>query len=278
MSEPTDPNPPDPKDDKAVSSLYARGSTEQPSDALNQAILDKARKATASHAARTHRFSGWPGGISVAAVLVISVLVVMLVREEAPEPLSTTSRPAVVQEEKATATPSKTLPAPQERPAERRQAEAPAAQSNETPRALTDRLALNKEEKDQRQHPVEDGALGKATTAAPATAPAQESMAPGAARGDVRGFTSEGKVCAQMTEQECLSSAACTLTKNETTHGYQCRFAKDYCELLFRQSAENRESCEAKTGCVYVPASCYCPPDVKCECSGGEPAQCQRRQ
>lgn len=277
MSEPTDPNPSDPKDDKAVSSLYARGSTEQPSDALNQGILDKARTATGSHATRTRRSSGWPGGVSVAAVLVISVLVAMLVREEAPEPLSVASRPATVQEEKSAATASKTQPAPPERPAERRKAKARTAQSNETPRALMDRLALNKEKKDQRQRPVEEGALAKATTAAPATAPAQEPMAPGAARGDVQGFTSEGKTCAQMTEQECLSSAACTLTRNETAHGYQCRFAKDYCELLFRQSEENRESCETKTGCVYVPASCYCPPDVTCKCSGGEPAQCQRR-
>lgn len=278
MSEPTDPNPSDPKDDKAVSSLYARGSTEQPSDALNQAILEKAREATQRHAARTHRFSGWPGAASMAAVLVVSVLVVMLVREEAPEPLSIANRPAAVQEKKAAATPSKNLPAPPERLAERRKAETPAAESNETSMALTDKLALNKEEKDQRQRPVEEEAMGKATTAAPVTAPTSEPMASIVARGDVQGFTSEGKVCAQMTEQECFSSAACTLTRNETTHSYQCRFAKDHCELLFRQSEENRESCEAKTGCVYVPASCYCPPNVTCKCTGGEPAQCQKRQ
>ena len=275
MSEPTDPNPSDPRDDdKAVSSLYARGSTEQPSDALNQAILDKARKATARHATRAQRFSGWPGAASIAAVVVLSVLVVMLVREETPEPLSVPSRPAAIQEKKATAMQSKTSPAPPEQPAERRKAETPMAQSNETPRALMDGLTLNKEEKDQQQRPPKEGALGKATTTAPASAP----MASGAARGDMQGFTSEGKVCARMTEQECLSSAACTLTKSKTANGYQCRFAKDHCELLFRQSEENRESCEDKTGCVYVPASCYCPPDVTCECNGGEPAQCQKRQ
>jgi hypothetical protein len=282
MSEPTDPNPPDPADDKgddkAVSSLYARGSTEQPSDTLNRAILDKARKATARHAARARRFSVWPRALSAAAVVVLSVLVVTLVREQAPEPLSTPSRPAVVQTENAPATASKTPPTPPEQPAERHKAEAPAAQSSKSPMALMDRLAPDKEEKDQRQRPLEEGALGKATTAAPATEPAQEPMASGAARGDVQGFTSEGKVCARMTEQECLSSAACTLTKSETAHGYQCRFAKDYCEIMFRQAEENRESCEAKPGCVYVPASCYCPPDATCECSGGEPAQCRRGQ
>ena len=279
MSEPTDPNPSDPRDDdKAVSSLYARGSNEQPSKALDQAILDKAHKATARHSARTHRFSGWPGAASVAAVLVVSVLVVKLVREEAPEPLSVASRPVTVQEEKATATPSKASPAPPERSAERRKAEAPAAQSDEAPIALMDRFAANNEEKDQQQRPVEQEALGKVTTAAPATAPASEPMTSGVARGEVQGFTSEGKVCAQMTEQECFSSAACTLTKSETAHGYQCRYAKDHCELLFRQSEENRESCEDKIGCVYVPATCYCPPIASCECAGGEPAQCQKRQ
>jgi len=273
MSEPTDP-----KDDKDLSSLYARGSNEQPSDALNQAILDKARKTTDSHSARTHRFSGWPKAASMAAVLVVSVLVVMLVREEVPKPLSTASRPAAVLEEKAPATPSKAQPTPPDKSAERRKAEAPAAQSNETPMAMMDRLATNKQEKDQRQHPTEEEALGKATTAAPATAPASEPMASGVVRGEVQGFMPEGKLCAQMTEQECLSSAACTLSRNETAHGYQCRFAKDHCELLFRQSEGNRESCEDKSGCVYVPASCYCPPDATCECTGGEPAQCQRRQ
>ena len=64
MSDPTDQNPPDPhsdlSDDKDLSSLYARGRTEQPSDALDQAILEKARKATARHAARTHRVIGPP--------------------------------------------------------------------------------------------------------------------------------------------------------------------------------------------------------------------------
>ena len=281
MSEPTDPNPSDPMDDKgddkAVSSLYARGSTEQPSDALDQAILEKARKATGRHATRTHRFSGWPRAVSAAAVVVLSVLVVTLVREEAPEHLSIANRPTDVREKKTAATPSKVPSAPTEQPAERRKAEASTTQRSKTPRALKDRLTLNKEERDQQQRPVEEEALGKATTVAPATAQAQKPMASGVARGDLEGFSSEGKVCAKMTEQECLSSAACTLTKSKKAHGYQCRFAKDYCEMLFRQSEGNREICDAKTGCVYVPASCYCPPDVTCNCSGGEPAQCQRR-
>ena len=102
-------------------------------------------------------------------------------------------------------------------------------------------------------------------------------MASGVASGDVQALASEEKECAQMKEQDCFSSAACTLTKNETATGYQCRYAKDHCELMFRQSEGTKDTCEAKTGCVYVPASCYCPPDTKCECSGGEPAQCKKR-
>jgi len=352
MSDPTDKNPSDPpsdsKDDKDLSSLYARGSTEQPSDALDQAILEKARKATARHSARPHRFSGWPRAVSMAAVLVLSVLVVEVIHEEAPEPLSIAGRPAVVEKDKA-------LPAPAENFAKRSKAEAPAAES-EAPMASMDRLALNNEEKDQRQRPAGKGTVGHAITAAPATAPAQEPMAAGIARGDVQqdraaptpstalpaspeqlaerdaaapaaegvtsqntlnrllakkelkdqqppvedesprpgstaadtmasgvasgdvqALTSEEKECARLTEQDCFSSAACTLTKNETAEGYQCRYANDHCELMFRQSEGTKETCEAKTGCVYVPASCYCPPDVKCECAGGEPAQCRKR-
>jgi len=328
MSDPTDQNPSDPpsdsKDDKDLSSLYARGSTEQPSDALDQAILEKARKTTALQAARTHRFSGWPRAVSAAAVLVLSVLVVEVIHEEAPEPLSTASRPAVVEEDKTATTSSDNLPAPAEKFAKRSKAEAPAAlrpatESEEPLRAMSDILALINEEKDQRQRAAGKGTEGNAITAAPATAPTQgpmtaaegmassnklnrqlakkeatdqqppieeeaphlagaaaDSMASGVASGDVQALTSEGKECARLTEKECLSSAACTLTKNETAEGYQCRFAKDHCELMFRQSEGTKESCEAKTGCVYAPATCYCPPGVKCECSGGEPAQCQK--
>jgi len=351
MSDPTDQNPPDShsdlSDDKDLSSLYARGSTEQPSDALDQAILEKARKATARHVARTHRFSGWPRAVSAAAVLVLSVLVVTVIHEEEPEPLSIASRPAVVEEDKAATTSSDKLPAPAEQFAKRSKAEAPAAESK-APQALTDRLALNDQEKDQRQRPAGKEALGKAITAAPAQEPmaagiargdvqqdkaaptpstalpaspeqlaerdaaapaaegaspsntlnrllvqkgetdqpsleeeaprlagaAADTMASGVAGSDVQKLTSEEKECARMPEQECFSSAACTLTKNQTGSGYQCRYAKDHCELMFRQSEGTRESCEAKTGCAYVPASCYCPPGISCECTGGEPARC----
>lgn len=298
MSEPTDPNPPDPApsdsgDDKDLSSLYARGSNEQPSDALDQAILDKARKASARDSMRTHRFAGWPKAVSAAAVVVLSVLVVKVIDEGTPErtaePVTIAGRSDVAQADKAAAMPSRARPAPPASPAERRKAEAPVAErpameSEEAPRAFIDRLALNEAEKDQR--PAGEGTLGKATAAAPAAAPVQEPIASGLARSDVKpgtdhGFpqsiTSEEKHCAEMTERECLASAACTLTKNETGAEYQCRFAKDPCELMFRQSEGTRESCEAKTECVYVPASCYCPPDTACECSGGEPAQCQKR-
>jgi len=343
MSDPTDQNPSDPPsdspsdtgDDKDLSSLYARGSTEQPSDALDQAILEKARKATARHSARRHRFSGWPRAVSAAAVLVLSVLVVEVIHEEAPEPLSIAGRPAVVQQEKAAAVPAQGLPAPPERLAESRKADTPAAQSAatesaEAPRAMSDMLAFNNEEKDQRQRPAGKGAVGNAITAAPtpstalpaspeqlaerdAAAPATEGIAPsntlnrllakkeatnqqslveeeapqlagaatdtmasGVASGDVQELVQEEKHCAHMAEKECLSSAACTLTKSETAEGYQCRFAKDHCELMFRQSEGTKDTCEAKTECVYVPATCYCPPDTKCECAGGEPAQCQK--
>ena len=270
MNEPNDPTPADPLDDKALSSLYARGSTEQPSNALDRAILEKAHQAT-RESTRTKSVSVWPRAVSMAAVLVLSITIVMLMRLEAPETLSIDKRQDFAQEEKAAAVTSKAQPTPPARLAEP-EGEALAAKDEASPNTFNRLLA----KKDQAQRSIGEVLQSRTDTIAPATVPAPETMA-SAVGTETQGSIAEGKICAQLTEQECFSSAACTLTRNEMAPDYQCRLAKDHCELLFRQSEGTRESCESRTECVYVPANCYCPPDATCQCSGGEPAQCQRR-
>jgi hypothetical protein len=303
MSEPTDQNQSDPMDDKELSVLYARGSTEQPSGDLDQAILGKARMATGQQPAKSKN-SSWSQAISMAAVLVVSVTVVMLVRKEAPQPLSDTRQLAMVQEQKAASTPaSKPSPKPAKRQMEKQQ-EAPLAESRVTTMSLQDFMtkkeASQEKAKAQQQTRAKEQAQDKAIAASPALAlnkkaltqkapalktPAREgltqesiqveTMAAGATSGSVMGLAQEGKSCNQLTEQDCFNSAACTLTKNKDGQGYQCHPAKDHCELMFRQSEGTKQSCETKAGCVYVPANCYCPPGIECRCSGGEPAQCR---
>lgn len=290
MSEPTDQNPSEPMDDKDLSALYARGSSEQPSSVLDNAILDKARQATSKQASKTKDLSRWSNAVSIAAVLVVSVTLVMLVRKEAPEPTSITSQLDIVQDDMA-APLAKQLP-------ERQKAETALGESREVPMTAMDSLALKKEMKAKQQRNEEERAMDKSIAASPALslkqeAPAQatssaetispkaispKTMAAGIVGGNAQESIMEGKSCSQLTEQECFSSAACTLTRNETGNGYQCRPAKDHCELLFRQSDGTKEICEAKAGCTYVPASCYCPPGVTCVCGGGEPAQCQNKK
>jgi hypothetical protein len=295
MSEPTDQNHSDPMDDKDLSALYTRGSIEQPSKALDQAILDKARKATSQRSTKIKGYYPWQQAVSVAAVLVVSVTVVMLVRKEAPHPLSNTRQLAMVQEQQTEAKPvTKPLPQPAKRQAETQKEVTLPAENRVAPMALQDLLAkkkrAQKEIKAQRRIRARDRAMDKAIEASPAMAPAREAptqesissgkispnqLARGFVGGNVKGLASEGKTCTQLTEQECFTSAACSLTKSKTTQGYQCRPAKDHCELMFRQSDGTKESCEAKQGCVYLPASCYCPPGAECRCDGGEPSQCR---
>lgn len=306
MSEPTDQNNADPMDDKDLSALYARGSTEQPSAALDQAILNKARQVASQQASKTKDRSSWSQAFSVAAVLMLSVTLVTLIRQEAPEPTSITSRPALMLEQEDALEDaqerasreilaSKPMAEPAKQQLEKQKADTPLAESFALKKET--RKERIKEEakvaKAQEQHREEERELDKRIAASPALAlkqqaPAQEvpaadamspaRMASGVISDSALGFAQEGKSCDQLTEQECFTSAACTLTRNETADGYQCRPAKDHCELLFRQSDGTRESCEAKTGCVFVPASCYCPPNTICVCGGGEPAQCQSRE
>jgi hypothetical protein len=87
---------------------------------------------------------------------------------------------------------------------------------------------------------------------------------------------SEGKSCSQATELECIQSTQCTLVQTQVREKYTCRDSVGRCETGFRQSADHniQKDCEAKPGCEFKAAKCYCPPDLLCFCGGGPPAQC----
>ncbi|SRR5258706_6220537 len=85
--------------------------------------------------------------------------------------------------------------------------------------------------------------------------------------------------CNEATELECLKSAECTLVQAAVHGKYTCRAAAGRCEIGFRQAGDSdiQKDCEARPGCEFRSASCYCPPGVDCRCGGGPPAQCLER-
>ena len=86
--------------------------------------------------------------------------------------------------------------------------------------------------------------------------------------------------CSEATEHECLQSTQCTLVQTRVHGKYTCRTAIGHCEIGFRQSADYdiQNDCEAKLGCVFKIANCFCPPNLTCACGGGPPAQCVERK
>jgi len=81
--------------------------------------------------------------------------------------------------------------------------------------------------------------------------------------------------CTERSELQCIDSSDCTLQQlGPPGSEYTCSESTHPCEKDFRQRSGTRKECEAKGGCVYVPQSCYCAPDVLCVCGGGPPRQC----
>jgi hypothetical protein len=79
----------EPDNNPRLSELYRAGSQEQPPSHLDDAILALARREskTKPRPAKTHS-SRWAIPVSIAAVLVLSVSVVTLVKQELPETLT----------------------------------------------------------------------------------------------------------------------------------------------------------------------------------------------
>ncbi len=77
-------------DEKKISGLYQQGSKEGPSVQMDNAILKASRDALGKPSSVKSPFSGsWPVVASIAAVLLLTVILVPLVNQETPEILST---------------------------------------------------------------------------------------------------------------------------------------------------------------------------------------------
>lgn len=303
MSDPTDINDNDPTDDKNLSSLYHRASTEQPSKEVDDAILAKAQHAVEQSSGSSGYFPGWEQSFSIAAVLVLSMTIVLMIDKESPEVLEGSApvvikqkppleKDAMEQERETTGKhKNKELARPAGRLEEKRQAENNDIKTDlaKTPAKIKNSVAVLSEpvlnmpalrktepEKIKARKKLESPAIESNTESARFAMPAQ---APRTMMRIMADRADEDAVnelsCQQLSEKPCLESAACTLNLNKTSKTYQCLPAKDHCELMFRQSEGLEETCESKQGCEFIPAQCYCPPGALCVCGGGEPPQCK---
>lgn len=89
-----------------------------------------------------------------------------------------------------------------------------------------------------------------------------------------------------MSRAQCLASTDCTLHHLGSTN-YDCRPSAGPCEVGLRQG--DRTGCQARTGCVFDPGSCYCSCEgyghtkavaeeyggCACACAGGPPSMCK---
>jgi hypothetical protein len=288
VSDPTDINDNDPTDDENLSSLYGRAGTEQPSKSVDDAVLAKAQDELEQSSKQLNYFPGWAQSFSVAAVIVLSVTVVLMIEKESPV-LSGASKPvAVMEQEKIIlekTVPKRILTTKPDHLEEKRQAEtqskaerqedkadAPAATSAGKLSVMSNMAPLSKAKARKKQEATFQEADSEMSGLARS---AQTPKVMAIVADQAEELAGDEKSCQQLVEKECLTSAACTLKKENNTTSYQCLPAKDHCELMFRQSEGTKESCEAKQGCEFIPAQCYCPPDVYCECGGGEPPLCK---
>ncbi len=87
--------------------------------------------------------------------------------------------------------------------------------------------------------------------------------------------SANGPACGGSSEGECIAAGECTLLLVSDRPGdYVCVATRNACEAGFVQRDASAAACEQKAGCRFVPAECYCPPDLTCVCGGGPPAQC----
>ncbi|MCB9597297.1 MAG: hypothetical protein H6719_31520 [Sandaracinaceae bacterium] len=100
--------------------------------------------------------------------------------------------------------------------------------------------------------------------------------------------------CETLSREACLHSVVCTLAApaGRASSRYVCRPAAGNCEVGLRQLREDQDRCDARTGCSWRDASCYCAcrgsgrtavedgPEAEpcdCDCAGGPPPGCTPR-
>ncbi|WP_455202576.1 hypothetical protein [Kaarinaea lacus] len=353
--------------DETLSELYSELSQEQPSTALDEKILAEAHKAVAPKRAAGPFSASWAVPASMAAVIVLSVIVVTTIERKAPDATASFPGPAMTEigsvpdgqatgservEETApfaelehqAAEPvidsdtvenqtrtadelaSAEVPSPGKSVSKREKKKAPVALAKSAPLSRTTdepaavaeqeatlqamakapqgRLSTESREEDkaladslQRKQTIASADHASSPTELAAseiqsgelTQNAQPNLARQAVRpspvyAQPRASLSQSlkddldKSCANLSELDCLKSPICILQKNQRDSTYQCRAADNSCESGFMQSLHQKSDCEAKQGCKFLPANCYCEPEKLCACAGGTPAMCMPGQ
>jgi hypothetical protein len=196
-------------DDNALSDIYTQFSREEPSDELDDRVLSAAKKAVASEKAAAKKvrgpFSGqWRVPVSLAAVIVLSVIVVVTIEREHFDTLTSAPEQSIVQPEAPPATDHDDVPsrgaalAPQEE-STAEPASKPAPVTEQRAPAIANEAPELTEKKQQSASPVHKSKVVPQRLAKPAlpakpqkqpASPVSGSSAPQASDGDAGANTS----------------------------------------------------------------------------------------
>lgn len=277
-------------EDNKLNELYKNGSKDTPSAQLNQRILAQAQQKT-SAAQQTSSFSqnailtvlASSRSLAVAAVLVLSLSVLLTLQFEQPDTLHT---PVVElsllqnstlqdmtdqrQVEAEAITRSQMLNEQHTELSEQRARQA-AERRQETDRKLRAEKMMKQAPPAMTVQPPAEPLVSAANQAAdemteeradqlPKTESVSSQSVPA-----LSAFAAREPDCESLTHLQCMHSARCTLMVQD--HSTSCQPATDDCQRQFSQLLDTADACEQKAGCFYQASDCQCDDSGECLCT-----------
>jgi len=291
------------QDDEIIASLYQHGSVEQPSDELDKKILNAARN-------KSDNVIRWPAkkiintllsshSLAVAAVLVLSISIILQIQFDHPEELMSPtaeqqfshSVPANnIPEKQAdiqqgmTDTPPQMSSQPVEEVLSKSKPKAPVKDLKQSARhsaALKEKSLAKKQQREQerRQHIEKQRLRERKRLKRKAERQHSESQrlsaiisspSPDSPADSMASITDQS--CAELSNSKCLESTSCILDKADDT--LICREPNNTCEQGFVQIAQSKEQCQMKSECEFISSDCHCD-EYGCQCEDNLPPACK---
>jgi len=303
MSDPAN----DKKYDEIIASLYQQGSVEKPSDELNKKILNAARN-------KSDNVIRWPAkkiintllsshSLAVAAVLVISISVILQIQFDHPEEIiSPTAEQQFSHATSERKTPemhadiqqdvTDTAPIMNSQPVEEvlPKPKSPVNTQKHSVRhstALKEKALAKKQhkvskqqrEQERRQHIEAKRLSERKRLRQKSERQHDESQRPSTVINTLSAdlsadpMTSEAvKFCAQLSHSKCLESTNCILDKVDSR--LICRQPNNTCEKNFVQKDQSKEQCQIKSECEFINSDCHCD-EHDCQCEDDLPPTCK---
>jgi len=295
--------------DTAIRNLYHKASNEEPSAQLDATIIAQARQAAGRQTPSQVRTHKWYVPFSVAATLVISTSLVVLMMSKEPEMDVGTVEISQLDRQKAF---SPAIPSRRESVASLSEDIVPLKKedsisslgkqlSEPTVADSVSEFAASNVFEEEAKSPAIKGSVnelasitslsekrqlkseteGSINTVEGELSDFRMSAAPKTSMAKLNQDSVETKViesdvsCNEFNQNKCLNSLHCTLELDKENDNYLCRSSNNHCEQNYLQYSGSGKECKVKRNCEFLPSKCYCPPGKICECEGGNPAQCR---